>query len=109
MRGVTAGSSLEDSRAPTSSCGNESRRGVVWGEGGLEGSRYFWEAQFGSGRVPRAGQVSSSICFQVAQEIWVCEKQTITKWPGDILAYKEHLKSKLVDEEPQLTKRTHNV
>ncbi|XP_006895252.1 PREDICTED: ATP-binding cassette sub-family F member 2 [Elephantulus edwardii] len=46
---------------------------------------------------------------QVAQEIWVCEKQTITKWPGDILAYKEHLKSKLVDEEPQLTKRTHNV
>lgn len=47
--------------------------------------------------------------MQVAQEIWVCEKQTITKWPGDILAYKEHLKSKLVDEEPQLTKRTHNV
>ncbi|MBZ3884217.1 ATP-binding cassette sub-family F member 2 [Sciurus carolinensis] len=37
---------------------------------------------------------------QIAQEIWVCEKQTITKWPGDILAYKEHLKSKLVDEEP---------
>ncbi|XP_006903045.1 PREDICTED: ATP-binding cassette sub-family F member 2-like [Elephantulus edwardii] len=46
---------------------------------------------------------------QVAQEIWVCEKQTITKWPGDILAYMGHLKSKLVDEEPQLTKRTHNV
>lgn len=49
------------------------------------------------------------IYLQVAQEIWVCEKQAITKWPGDILAYKEHLKSKLVDEEPQLTKRTHNV
>lgn len=47
--------------------------------------------------------------FQVAQEIWVCEKQTITKWQGDILAYKEHLKSKLVDEDPQLTKKTHNV
>ncbi|KPP75119.1 ATP-binding cassette sub-family F member 2-like, partial [Scleropages formosus] len=31
---------------------------------------------------------------QVAHEIWVCEKQTITKWNGDILAYKEHLKSK---------------
>ncbi|KAK7803317.1 hypothetical protein U0070_024514 [Myodes glareolus] len=46
---------------------------------------------------------------QVAQEIWVCEKQTITKWPGNILAYKEHLKSKLVDEKPQLTERTHNV
>jgi hypothetical protein len=61
------------------------------------------------GRVPPTGQIKSSLCFQVAQEIWVCEKQTITKWPGDILAYKEHLKSKLVDEEPQLTKRTHNV
>ncbi|KAF7235582.1 IQ and AAA domain-containing protein 1-like, partial [Varanus komodoensis] len=46
---------------------------------------------------------------QVAQEIWVCEKRTITKWAGDILSYKEHLKSKLVDEEPQLTKKTHNV
>ncbi|XP_078234324.1 ATP-binding cassette sub-family F member 2 isoform X1 [Pogona vitticeps] len=46
---------------------------------------------------------------QVAQEIWVCEKRTITKWPGDILSYKEHLKSKLVDEEPQLTRKSHNV
>uniref|UniRef100_A0A7N8XCN0 ATP-binding cassette sub-family F member 2 n=1 Tax=Mastacembelus armatus TaxID=205130 RepID=A0A7N8XCN0_9TELE len=32
---------------------------------------------------------------QVAQEIWVCENQTITKWNTDILAYKEHLKSKI--------------
>ncbi|KPP58175.1 ATP-binding cassette sub-family F member 2-like [Scleropages formosus] len=32
---------------------------------------------------------------QVAREIWVCEKQTITKWNRDILAYKEHLKSKI--------------
>jgi ATP-binding cassette, subfamily F, member 2 len=32
---------------------------------------------------------------QVAQEIWVCEKQTITKWKGDILSYKSFLKSKL--------------
>ncbi|KAG7269556.1 hypothetical protein CRUP_029825 [Coryphaenoides rupestris] len=32
---------------------------------------------------------------QVAQEIWVCEKQTITKWNRDILAYKEHLKAKI--------------
>uniref|UniRef100_A0A2K6U103 ABC transporter domain-containing protein n=1 Tax=Saimiri boliviensis boliviensis TaxID=39432 RepID=A0A2K6U103_SAIBB len=46
---------------------------------------------------------------EVAQEIWVCEEQAITKWPGDILAYKEHFKSKLVDEKPPLTKRTHNV
>uniref|UniRef100_A0A2K5PXK8 ABC transporter domain-containing protein n=1 Tax=Cebus imitator TaxID=2715852 RepID=A0A2K5PXK8_CEBIM len=51
--------------------------------------------------------------FRLIQQVrpWpvVCEKQTITKWPGDILAYKEHFKSKLVDEEPPLTKRTHNV
>ncbi|KAI4886984.1 hypothetical protein NFI96_023479 [Prochilodus magdalenae] len=39
---------------------------------------------------------------QVAQEIWVCEKQTITKWKADILAYKEHLKSKI-------DKQTHDV
>uniref|UniRef100_A0A6Q2YHK2 ATP-binding cassette sub-family F member 2 n=1 Tax=Esox lucius TaxID=8010 RepID=A0A6Q2YHK2_ESOLU len=32
---------------------------------------------------------------QVAQEIWVCEKQTITKWKKDILAYKDHLKKKI--------------
>lgn len=57
----------------------------------------------------RPGVSSLRFVFQVAQEIWVCEKQTITKWPGDILAYKEHLKSKLVGEEPQLTRRTHNV
>ncbi|XP_056104354.1 LOW QUALITY PROTEIN: ATP-binding cassette, sub-family F, member 2b [Rhinichthys klamathensis goyatoka] len=36
---------------------------------------------------------------QVAQEIWVCEMQTITKWNGDILAY---LKSKL-------DKQTHDI
>uniref|UniRef100_A0A8C9S9S6 ATP-binding cassette sub-family F member 2 n=1 Tax=Scleropages formosus TaxID=113540 RepID=A0A8C9S9S6_SCLFO len=33
---------------------------------------------------------------QVAHEIWVCEKQTITKWNGDILAYKEHLNNAMV-------------
>lgn len=54
-------------------------------------------------------QVHACVLLQVAQEIWVCEKQTITKWQGDILSYKEHLKSKLAGEEPQLTKRTHNV
>jgi ATP-binding cassette subfamily F protein 2 len=32
---------------------------------------------------------------QVAKEIWVCEKQTITKWPGDILSYKAHLKKRI--------------
>uniref|UniRef100_A0A7N8YFF1 ATP-binding cassette sub-family F member 2 n=1 Tax=Mastacembelus armatus TaxID=205130 RepID=A0A7N8YFF1_9TELE len=42
---------------------------------------------------------------QVAQEIWVCENQTITKWNTDILAYKEHLKSKI--EKQQLTFHMH--
>uniref|UniRef100_A0A3P9NHE9 ATP-binding cassette sub-family F member 2 n=1 Tax=Poecilia reticulata TaxID=8081 RepID=A0A3P9NHE9_POERE len=32
---------------------------------------------------------------QVAQEIWVCQNQTITKWKSGILGYKEHLKSKI--------------
>jgi ATP-binding cassette subfamily F protein 2 len=35
---------------------------------------------------------------QVAEEIWVCENQTITKWTGDILSYKDHLKSKIMKD-----------
>ncbi|KAF5744744.1 ABC transporter F family member 1 [Tripterygium wilfordii] len=31
---------------------------------------------------------------QVAKEIWVCENQTITRWEGDIMDFKRHLKSK---------------
>nr|XP_043610253.1 ABC transporter F family member 1-like isoform X1 [Erigeron canadensis]XP_043610254.1 ABC transporter F family member 1-like isoform X1 [Erigeron canadensis]XP_043610255.1 ABC transporter F family member 1-like isoform X1 [Erigeron canadensis] len=31
---------------------------------------------------------------QVAQEIWVCENQAVTRWQGDIMAFKEHLRSK---------------
>ncbi|GJS61547.1 ABC transporter F family member 1 [Tanacetum coccineum] len=31
---------------------------------------------------------------QVAREIWVCENQTITRWNGDIMGFKEHLRSK---------------
>ncbi|GCB75919.1 hypothetical protein scyTo_0018279 [Scyliorhinus torazame] len=38
---------------------------------------------------------------QVAQEIWVCEKQTITKWQSGILSYKEHLKSKMLGDNSQ--------
>nr|KAF6460625.1 hypothetical protein HJG59_011530 [Molossus molossus] len=45
----------------------------------------------------------------VVQEIWVREKQPITKWPRDILAYREHLKSKLVGKDPQLARLTYNV
>ena len=30
-------------------------------------------------------------CCQVAEEIWVCNKQTVTKLEGDIFSYKESL------------------
>jgi ATP-binding cassette subfamily F protein 2 len=30
---------------------------------------------------------------QVAHEIWVVDKNTVSKWPGDIVSYKEHLKA----------------
>merc|ERR1711953_1463601 len=35
---------------------------------------------------------------QVAEQIWICENQTVTKWEGDILSYKDHLKSKVMKE-----------
>ncbi|CAD6267869.1 unnamed protein product [Miscanthus lutarioriparius] len=31
---------------------------------------------------------------QVAQEIWVCENQAVTRWEGDIMDFKAHLKNK---------------
>ncbi|XP_076055990.1 ATP-binding cassette sub-family F member 2 [Oratosquilla oratoria] len=35
---------------------------------------------------------------QVAEEIWICENQTVTKWNGGILAYKEMLKQRVLKE-----------
>lgn len=35
---------------------------------------------------------------QVADKIWICEKETVTEWHGDIGAYKDHLKSKVMKE-----------
>jgi len=35
---------------------------------------------------------------QVAEEIWICEKETVTKWKGNILDYKDTLK-KHIDKE----------
>lgn len=35
---------------------------------------------------------------QVADEIWICENQTVTKWEGDIITYKDHLKNKVLKE-----------
>ncbi|KVI00755.1 AAA+ ATPase domain-containing protein [Cynara cardunculus var. scolymus] len=31
---------------------------------------------------------------QVAHEIWVCENQAVTRWQGDIMGFKEHLRRK---------------
>lgn len=36
---------------------------------------------------------------QVAEEIWVCENQTVTKWNGTIESYKQHLKKKVLREQ----------
>jgi len=35
---------------------------------------------------------------QVAKEIWICEHEKVTKWDGDILGYKNHLKNKVMRE-----------
>lgn len=35
---------------------------------------------------------------QVAEEIWICENETVTKWNGDILEYKEMLKKKVMKD-----------
>ena len=39
------------------------------------------------------------LCLKVAKEIWVCEKETITKWKGDIISYKSFLKARIANEE----------
>jgi len=35
---------------------------------------------------------------QVAKEIWVCEKRRITPWKSDIIAYKESLRARVLEE-----------
>lgn len=41
---------------------------------------------------------------QVAEEIWVVENKTITPWKEDILAYKQHLKKRMVIEREKFLK-----
>ena len=36
--------------------------------------------------------------FKVAEEIWECDNGTVTKWPGDIISYKQNLISTLDDK-----------
>jgi len=40
---------------------------------------------------------------QVAKEIWVCEKQKVTPWPGTIRQYKDHLKKRMDAAEGKLS------
>lgn len=42
---------------------------------------------------------------QVAEEIWVCEHKTVTKWNGDIVAYKNHLKKNVMKQYKNEKKR----
>ena len=41
---------------------------------------------------------------QVAKEIWICEHQKITRWEGDIIAYKHHLKKRIMKKLAKLKK-----
>ncbi|XP_052095896.1 ATP-binding cassette sub-family F member 2-like [Mytilus californianus] len=41
---------------------------------------------------------------QVVEEIWICEKQTVTKWEGDIFSYKEALTKKVKKENAKMLK-----
>lgn len=52
-----------------------------------------------------------AIAYQVTDEIWVCDKQTITKWDGDIFSYKQHLRSKIDEDDRKyktMTERQEN-
>merc|ERR1712186_285479 len=42
---------------------------------------------------------------QVADQIWICEKQTVTKWERDIIAYKDHLKRRVMKEAKKNAKK----
>jgi ATP-binding cassette subfamily F protein 2 len=41
---------------------------------------------------------------QVAEEVWVCDKQMIKKWDGDIFSYKEYLRSAIEKEKKRKEK-----
>jgi len=42
---------------------------------------------------------------QVAEEIWICNKQKITKWDGDIFSFKDSLITKLEKEKEKAAKK----
>ena len=41
---------------------------------------------------------------QVAKQIFICENQTITKWTGDIISYKDHLAKRIAKKLANLKK-----
>ena len=41
---------------------------------------------------------------QVAKEIWICEHGKVTKWKGDIISYKEHLRQKVLADKDKAVK-----
>ncbi|XP_041365113.1 ATP-binding cassette sub-family F member 2-like [Gigantopelta aegis] len=41
---------------------------------------------------------------QVTEEIWICEKQTVTKWNKDIFEYKKQLSAKVIKQNANLRK-----
>jgi len=43
---------------------------------------------------------------QVAEEIWICENQRVTKWEGDILSYKEMLKQEVMKRNAKTKKKS---
>merc|ERR1711953_152948 len=50
------------------------------------------------GRYGITGKQQTAPINQLSEQIWICENQTVTKWEGDILSYKDHLKSKVMKE-----------
>ncbi|CAJ0942351.1 unnamed protein product, partial [Mesorhabditis belari] len=41
---------------------------------------------------------------QVADQVWICDNQGITKWGGDIMSYKEHLRKQIEKDAKQMEK-----
>merc|ERR1740129_2329340 len=42
---------------------------------------------------------------QVAEVIWICEHEKVTKWEGDIIAYNDHLKAKVMKASNKAAKK----
>lgn len=42
---------------------------------------------------------------QVAKDIYVCDKQTITRWEGDIFSFKQHLQKQIEKSEKEFVER----